>query len=99
MIRFWLHASHAAEDARKQADACLKCARDAHQRIELLQAAIHARDVTQAERLVSREVLREVENRLAESIDRLGDRLIISSARWSRFGASTIDGSAPGRAT
>jgi len=75
VIRFWLHSSHVAKEARKEAQACMKCAKDAHQRIELLQAAIHAREVTQAERLVSREVLREVENRLAESIERLGDRL------------------------
>jgi hypothetical protein len=75
LIRFWLHASHAAEEARKEAEACMKCAKDAHLKIELLQAAIHAREVTQAERLVSREVLREVESRLAESIERLGDRL------------------------
>ena len=75
MIRFWLRASTVAEEARKEADACMKCAKDAHQRIELLQAAIHARDVMQAERLVSREILREVESRLAESIERLGDRL------------------------
>ena len=75
VIRFWLHSSHAAEEARREAEACLKCAKDAHLRIELLQAAIHAREVTQAERLVPREVLREVENRLAESIERLGDRL------------------------
>jgi len=74
VIRFWLSASHMAEDARKEA-ACMKCAKDAHHKVELLQAAIHAREVMQAERLVSREVLREVENRLAESIERLGDRL------------------------
>jgi len=67
VIRFWLSASHMAEDARKEAEACMKCAKDAHH--------IHAREVMQAERLVSREVLREVENRLAESIERLGDRL------------------------
>jgi hypothetical protein len=53
----------------------MKCAKDAHRRIEILQAAIRAREVTQAERLVSREVLRGVENRLAESIERLRDRL------------------------
>lgn len=75
VIRFWLHSSHVAEEARREAEACMKCAKDAHQRIELLQAAIHAREITQAERLVSREVLREVESRLAESIERLGDRL------------------------
>ena len=75
VIRFWLHSSQVAEEARKEAQACMKCAKDAHQRIELLQAAIHAREVTQAERLVSREVLREVENRLDESIERLWDRL------------------------
>jgi adenylyl- and sulfurtransferase ThiI len=75
VVRFWLHASQVAEEARKASEACMKCAKDAHQRIELLPAAIHARDITQAERLVSREVLREVEGRLAESIERLGDRL------------------------
>jgi hypothetical protein len=75
VVRFWLHASHVAEEARKEAEACMRCAKDAHQRIEFLQAAIHAREITQAERLVSREVLREVESRLAESIERLGDRL------------------------
>ena len=75
VIRFWLHSSHVAEEARRGAEACMKCAQEAHQKVELLQAAIHAREVMQAERLVSREVLREVESRLAESIDRLGDRL------------------------
>jgi hypothetical protein len=75
VVRFWLHASHVAEEARKESEACTKCAKDAHQKVELLQAAIHAREITQAERLVSREVLREVEGRLAESIERLGDRL------------------------
>jgi hypothetical protein len=75
VIRFWLSSSHMAEEARKEAEACLRCAEDAHHKIQLLQAAIHAREVMQAERLVSREVLREVENRLAESIERLGDRL------------------------
>jgi hypothetical protein len=75
VIRFWLYSSHVAGEARKEAEACFKCAQDAHHKIELLQAAIHAREVMQAERLVSREVLREVENRLAESIERLGDRL------------------------
>lgn len=71
VIRFSLHPSHAAEEARREAEACLKCAKDAHLRIELLQAAIHAREVTQAERLMPR----EVENRLAQSIERLGDCL------------------------
>jgi hypothetical protein len=75
VIRFWLHSSHVAEEARKEAEACMKCAQDAHHKIDLLQAAIHAREVMQAERLVSRDVLREVEGRLAESIERLGDRL------------------------
>src|SRR3712207_2579048 len=75
VIRFWLSSSHMAEEARKETEACMKCAKDAHHKVELLQAAIHAREVTQAERLVSREVLREVESRLAESIERLGDRL------------------------
>ena len=86
VIKFWLTSSATAAEAKKEAEACMKCAREAHARIEavqkdghtrieLLQAAIHAKEITQAERLVSREVLREVENRLAESIERLGDRL------------------------
>jgi len=41
VIRFWLSAYHIAEDARKEAEACMKCAKDAHHKVELLQAAIH----------------------------------------------------------
>jgi hypothetical protein len=40
-----------------------------------LQAAPTAYRETQSERLVSREVLREVEDRLPRAIEKLGDRL------------------------
>lgn len=71
-----------AREARKVADEACRVAKIAqeeaaksHERISTLQAAIAAYREVQAERLVSREVLREVEDRLAGSIDRLGDRL------------------------
>lgn len=75
VIRFWLASSTTANEAKKEADACMKCAKDAHTKLEILTAAIHAKEVVQAERLVSREVLREVENRLADSIEAIGQRL------------------------
>ncbi|PVE26194.1 hypothetical protein DC522_00005 [Microvirga sp. KLBC 81] len=46
----------------------------AHEKIALLQASVNTYQVTQAERLVSREVLREVEERLSGSINQLGER-------------------------
>ncbi|MFC4172620.1 hypothetical protein ACFOYU_11205 [Microvirga sp. GCM10011540] len=63
-----------AEAACREAREALASANAAHEKVALLQAALTAYRETQAERLVSREVLREVEDRLTGAIDRLGDR-------------------------
>lgn len=61
------------------AKAANKAARDAQadaaERIGILQSALTSYREIKAERLVSREILREVENRLATSIEQLGTRL------------------------
>jgi len=75
VIRFWLSAETKAIQADKRAAEAEAKADKAHEKIAILQASVSAYQLTQAERLVSREVLREVEDRLAGSIDKLGDRL------------------------
>ncbi|MBA1156942.1 hypothetical protein [Microvirga mediterraneensis] len=75
LIRFWIQAEQKAVQADKRATAAEEKADKAHEKIAILQASVNAYQVTQAERLVSREVLREVEGRLAGSIEKLGDRL------------------------
>jgi hypothetical protein len=74
--RDWLDAKikSEAEEACREARNAMAAANAAHEKIALLQAALTAYRETQAERLVSREVLREVEDRLTGAIDRLGDR-------------------------
>ncbi|MCB5173628.1 hypothetical protein [Microvirga lenta] len=75
-IRDWLdqRMKAEAEAACREAREALASAHAAHEKVALLQAALTAYRETQAERLVSREVLREVEDRLTGAIDRLGDR-------------------------
>lgn len=75
-LRDWLdHKMKAvAEEACREAREAKDSAGSAHEKVALLQAALTAYRETQAERLVSREVLREVEDRLTGAIDRLGDR-------------------------
>ncbi|KAB0269083.1 choline/carnitine O-acyltransferase [Microvirga brassicacearum] len=75
VLRFWLTASQKADLAIRSAADAMESARQAHEKVALLQAAINAHQLSQAERLVSREVLREVEGRLAGAIENLGDRL------------------------
>jgi len=75
VIRFWITAEQKAVGAEKRAREAEEKADKAHEKIAILQASVNAYQVTQAERLVSREVLREVEERLAGSIEKLGDRL------------------------
>ncbi len=74
--RDWLDARIKAETAEacREAGEAKDAANAAHEKVALLQAALTAYRETQAERLVSREVLREVEDRLTGAIDRLGDR-------------------------
>ncbi|WP_316184757.1 hypothetical protein [Bradyrhizobium sp. SZCCHNRI1003] len=60
-------AEHAAEEAKKKADA-------AQDRITLLDQAFALYRERVAYEYTSRETLREVENRLADAIDKLGDR-------------------------
>lgn len=73
--RYCILNEQRANAAEKRAIAAEEKADKAHEKIAVLQAAVNAYQVTQAERLVSREVLREVEERLAGSIEKLGDRL------------------------
>jgi len=75
VVAFWVRSSDAAAQARTEAQDARKRADAAHESIAMLQASLAAYRETQAERLVSREVLREVEDRLTGSIERLGDRL------------------------
>jgi hypothetical protein len=74
IIKFWLNAEQKANLAEKRATEAADKADKAHEKIAILQATMNAHQVTQAERLVSREVLREVEERLSGSIDQLGAR-------------------------
>jgi hypothetical protein len=64
-----------AAAAEKRAEEEKAAAEAAHEKIGFLQASLTAYRETQAERLVSRAVLREVEDRLAGAIKKLGDRL------------------------
>lgn len=75
-LRDWLDTKMKAEAeaACREAREALASANAAHEKVALLQASLTAYRETQAERLVSREVLREVEDRLTGAIDRLGDR-------------------------
>lgn len=84
LIRFWIAAEQKAIQADKRAADAEAKADKAHEKIAILQATMNAHQVTQAERLVSREVLREVEERLSGSIDQLG-------ARFERLGEK-LDG-------
>lgn len=87
--RDWLDTRIRAETemACREAREAKELAASAHEKVALLQAALTAYRETQAERLVSREVLREVEDRLTGAIEKLGDRLdklvqeLISSRR------------------
>lgn len=74
LVAFWLDTRSQAREAKSEAIAARASAKEAHDKVEILKQAIAAHREVQAERLVSREVLREVEDRLASSIDRLGDR-------------------------
>jgi len=88
-IKAWYDAKQRSEEACRIATEARAEAKAAREQIGILQAAFAAYRETQAERLVSREVLREVENRLAQSIDRLGDRLdAIIKNLWSGRGQS-----------
>lgn len=75
--RDWLDQKIRAEveAVDRKTRAAAEDARLAHEKIALLQSALSAYRETQAERLVSREVLREVEDRLTGAIEKLGDRL------------------------
>jgi predicted nuclease with TOPRIM domain len=75
-VRDWLDAriKAEAEEACREAREASASAKAAHEKVALLQSALTAYRETQAERLVSREILREVEDRLTGAIDRLGDR-------------------------
>jgi CRP-like cAMP-binding protein len=74
IIRWQINAAAVAEAALREAQDVRNLAQSAHEKITFLTAALSAHQVTQAERLVSREVLRQVEDRLADAIQRLGDR-------------------------
>ncbi|WP_445505055.1 hypothetical protein [Microvirga sp. G4-2] len=75
VIRFWILAEQKALAAEKRAQEAEDKADKAHEKIAILQASVNAHQITQAERLVSREVLREVEERLAKAIEKLGSQL------------------------
>lgn len=68
-------ARRVADAAERKAAVAQEAAERTAQSLEILKAALSAYRETQAERLVSREILREVEDRLASSIERMGDRL------------------------
>jgi hypothetical protein len=74
IVRFWLNSAERAETALQEAKDVRLLAQSAHDKIGALTSAIAAYREIQAEKLVSREVLREVEERLAAAIDKLGDR-------------------------
>ncbi|MEZ0167555.1 hypothetical protein [Microvirga sp. TS319] len=75
IIKFWLNAGQKAIQVEKRAVEAEETADKAHEKITILQVLVNAYQVTQAERLVSREALREVEERLSGSIDQLRARL------------------------
>jgi len=72
--RYCILNEQRANAAEKRAITAEDKADKAHEKIAILQASVNAYQVTQAERLVSREVLREVEERLSGSIENLGAR-------------------------
>lgn len=74
-LKGWWDAKDKANEACRIANEALREAKRAQDQIILLQGAFATYREIQAERVVSREVLREVENRMAKSIDGLGDRL------------------------
>ncbi len=74
VVKFWLNAAAIAESALQEARDVRNLAQSAHDKIQALTSALGAYREIQAEKLVSREVLRQVEDRLAEAIQRLGDR-------------------------
>ena len=91
VIRFWISAEQKANAADKRASEAEVKANLAHEKIALLQASINAHQVTQAERLVSRDVLREVEERLSKSIDHLGSRFEGLGNKLDKFVESLIE--------
>ncbi len=74
LIRQWITAATVAEAALAEARDVRTLAQSSHDKIAALTSALGAYREIQAEKLVSREVLRQVEDRLAEAIQRLGDR-------------------------
>jgi hypothetical protein len=74
LTRYWINAGTTAEAALQEARDVRNLAQAAHDKIAALTSALGAYREIQAEKLVSREVLRQVEDRLAEAIQRLGDR-------------------------
>lgn len=75
LVVFWIDVRNRAATAEAKADAALTEAKKAQDMVSALQAAIAVYREMQAERLVSRDILREVEERLGKAIALLGDRL------------------------
>jgi len=82
VISFWMRFSDRITEARAAADDASKSAEsaksDAHQAIEkigVLSAAFSLYREQVAREYIHREVMREVEDRLTQAIERLGDRL------------------------
>lgn len=82
VLSFWLRFSdritkaHAAADlAKAAADDARADAKEASERVAILAASFSLYREQIAREYIHREVMREVEERLTQAIDRLGDRL------------------------
>lgn len=91
LIGFWTRYSDrvtkaeiSAKEARDDADLARKDAKEAHERISLLDAAFGLYRERVAHEYIHRETMREVEDRLTKAIDRLGDRLDGIASRASK---------------
>ncbi len=74
VVVFWVRSSDSAKLALAEAVVAKKRAEEAHHGLVVLTGSFAAYREIQAERVVSREVLKEVEERLANSIDHLAGR-------------------------
>lgn len=74
VVTFWMNRGRAEGENSATASDAKKIAIDAHEKIAALDAAFGLYRERVAADYVSRDTLREVEERITRAIDRLGDR-------------------------
>jgi hypothetical protein len=75
IVTFWMNFASRLTKAEADASAAATAAHEASEKIMLLSASFGLYREQIAREYIHREVMREVEERLTQAIDRLGDRL------------------------